>query len=303
MWVSTASDFVLNESEKTILTFLEYLITGKEGNYAIHMSNDSSSHIRPGDLSSIFKFDHLEHLFESLLVFVCRIDRCRDDDHPNFLLWFSSTFRYSETGLPNLRSEEVVPVSLLMLNRTQGDKGISKGRIQRGKYFTNGKLCTGLNYFVYRILLYSDDFHPCSLLFPRGSVHGLYFQPIGCSNDRRKRLSSIRPITLASHGVSTNWVFGYIIDDLIQSSTRGVSTMDENGTPVLIFIKVVGYVADYLASSYALDTLNHNALSPCTHCFFSRRNKSSRSRYAYSSRIHSYNSTFARSTTRAFGIR
>ena len=81
---------------------------------------------------------------------------------------------------------------------------------------TTGSLPSGEKFYVYRLLLYADDFNPRSQLFPRGSVGGVYMSPAGFNIRSRRMQASIRTISLTPPGVTTNFILDYIIEDLVE---------------------------------------------------------------------------------------
>lgn len=168
---------------------------------------------------------------------------------------------------------------------------------------TNGKLEDGRTFFVYRTLLYCDDFLPRSALFPKGSVGGCYMIPLSMSLRRRRGLGAIRTISLTPPGVSTNFVLDYLINEILKATVHGVPAIDANGKLVYIFIEVVGFVGDYPESSKVIDLLSHSAGTPCTMCSFRYRSLENAARYAYAVTIHSFNSSFTRGMRRTLYLR
>ena len=162
---------------------------------------------------------------------------------------------------------------------------------------------TGEPFVIYRSLLYADDFNPRSALFPRGSIGGFYMLPLNLPLYKRKGLASIRTISLTPAKLSTNMIFDYIIDDLIHAAVNGIEGKDPFGNDVRIFIDTVGFVADYPASSEVLDVMKHGATAPCTHCTFRRRRDQNSTRYGYSSKINSSNSSHSRGLYRSIALR
>lgn len=146
-----------------------------------------------------------------------------------------------------------------------------------------GKASNGQKYYVFKMILISYDCNPHSLLFPLQSVGGFFFQPIGLCERRRRSFSSIRHISVTPHGVSRNLIFNSIIEDFLKASTNYVDAVDTYGQKFRIFFEISGFLANYPASSYVLDFLNHNYRYLCMHCTF-RCGKGSVSRYSYSSK-------------------
>ena len=72
--------------------------------------------------------------------------------------------------------------------------------------------------------------------------------PLNLSMEKRRGISGTRTISLTPPVVSTNDVFDFIIDDLVDASVNGVIGIDPTGKRCRILIDVVGFVADYPAS-------------------------------------------------------
>ena len=168
---------------------------------------------------------------------------------------------------------------------------------------TFGKLQDGRDLFVYRVLLYCDDFNPRSALFSKGSVGGCYFLPLNFGIRRRRGIASIRTVSLTPPGISTNFILDYIIKDIVKAATEGIPSIDAHGNTVYIFVDVVGFVGDYPESSKVIDVLSHSAGAPCTVCSFRYRNNDNDSKYAYTSMIHSGHSSFVRGMRRSLSLR
>ena len=124
-----------------------------------------------------------------------------------------------------------------------------------------GSLSDGRRYLVYRFLLYTDGF--TARQGNKGSMAGCYMLPLGISPDLRTSVAAIRRIGLTPPGVSTNQVLSFIIEDIVQGTTDGFSTLDPNGEEIVLFLDCVGFIADYPAISDTVDMLGHNANAPC----------------------------------------
>ncbi|MEM1282988.1 MAG: hypothetical protein AAGG81_05485, partial [Chlamydiota bacterium] len=175
--------------------------------------------------------------------------------------------------------------------------------VEEKECMTTGFLSNGRRYYMYRLLLYADDFNPRSALFPRGSVGGVYMSPAGFSIRTRRSQKTIRTISLTPSGVSTNHVLDYIIEDLVSGSLDGFDCFDPFGNKVRFFFDIIGFLADYPASSSVVDVLGHNGSAPCTHCTFVLVRSQLRSRYAFTTTINSSNSMFRRTQWRTVSIR
>ena len=93
-------------------------------------------------------------------------------------------------------------------------------------------------------------------------------KPSDLSIGSQRCSSAVRTITLTPSGMSTNYVFDEIISDIVDGSSKGFDMVDPFGDRVLVFLQMIGFVADYPASSAVLDVMNHNSRAPCTHCTF-----------------------------------
>ena len=255
----------------------------------------------PGDVCTIIEGCRKSGAHShAVIVYVNRFWRTTDSVRSNAILWFQvsksvakgdqDTTLLSVTapiGVPKLISREVIVST-------------------EPECKTTGTLPCGTKFYVYRMLLYCDDFNPRSLMFPKGSVGGFYMLPIGMSMKSRRSCTSLREISLTPNGVSTNFVFDFLIDDFLQGATQGFQAVDHNGRRCVVFTEVVGFVADYPASSAVLDTKSHSAHAPCTHCSFrvleGPRSVAS-SRYAHSVSVHSGTTSFSRGFLKTKALR
>ena len=230
-----------------------------------------------------------------LCVLVNRFWRGPTTDSNDMVLWFVET----SDDVFELHSYSTIieTPSLLTCNSEHEESAqtIYEPDYQDHDYTDCGTISeTGEKFYIYRVLLYADDFNPRSALFPRGSVGGFYMIPLNLPMHKRRGLSATRTISLTPPGVSTNEVFDYIINDLVDAAVNGISSTDPFGNRCRIFVDVVGFVADYPASSDILDVMKLGALAPCTHCTFRRRKLKTESRYAFTVDVHSSNSSFTR---------
>ena len=162
----------------------------------------------------------------------------------------------------------------------------------------SGLLEDGRRYFVYRFLLYADDFNPYTTR--KGSCGGCYMLPLGIDPSMRSGYGAVRCIGLTPPGVSTNSVLASIVPDIVKGATTGFDCLDANGKPLTVFLDAVGFIGDYPAITHAIDVLGHTACSPCHLCVFRREDGSGRghSRYGYNARIHARSTPFVRSMKR-----
>ena len=173
------------------------------------------------------------------------------------------------------------------------------------QHASRGHLANGTPYVVYRILLYCDDFQRSSQHYPRGSAGGCYFLPLSLPPEKRRTISAVRVISLTPPGVSTNQVLQYIINDLVRATTFGIDGHTPDGSPIKIFIDVVGFVGDYPAAAATIDVLGHVSSAPCTLCTFRRQHAAvaEGSRHGYTTEVHAGNSSFLRHAERHFSLR
>ena len=168
---------------------------------------------------------------------------------------------------------------------------------------SSGFLEDGRRYITYRLLLYCDGFN--SQIGKKGSSTGVYMLPLGISPELRAGAGAVRPIALTPPGVSQNDVLRHILDDLVEGSETGFPMKDSEGEEFVVFLDCVGYVADSPAVTSSLDTLGHQANSPCYLCTFGRYDVSGSggSRYSYSTEIHSGMLCFTRESGRTQALR
>lgn len=123
---------------------------------------------------------------------------------------------------------------------------------------------------------------------------------------RTLNFASVRTTSLTPTGVSINLVLGYILDDHFKTDTEVLDFIDAKGRKCVVFIEVVGFVADYPACSSVLYLLSYTSNSPCTNDKFGTLEVSyceTESRYADSFYIHSANASFARGLLKKSVIR
>ena len=168
---------------------------------------------------------------------------------------------------------------------------------------SSGYLMDGRRYLTYRALLYCDDFQPHTS--KRGSFGGCYMLPLGLAPEERAGYGAVRVLGLTPPGVSSNEVLRAAIPDIVQCTTAGITDIDANGNEVTIFIDIVGYIGDYPAVTHTLDVLGHTSRAPCHLCSFLRndRSGSKAARYAFTTTVHSRNSSFNRSRGRIESVR
>lgn len=126
-------------------------------------------------------------------------------------------------------------------------------------------------YYVYRILLYTDEFKPFSSFLSQGSAGGVHMLPLSLPASWRNTRAAIRLSSLAESGVSSNEILLSIIDDIVSTTVQGVTTRDSNCEEVVVLLDVVGFVPDYVEVSKVLDCMGHNTNVPCSHCTFVRK--------------------------------
>ena len=142
-----------------------------------------------------------------------------------------------------------------------------------------GKMKDGSKFYIYRFILYSDDFGPRSTIFPRGSVGGVYLKPVDLPVAMIRSPRSINAVSLAPTGVNSNVVIKQVIDDVLQGSFNGYEFIDADGEVCKVFLHMVGYIGDYPEASNVLDVMKHSARAPCTLCNFRYKKRSSAKSY------------------------
>ncbi|MEM1283340.1 MAG: hypothetical protein AAGG81_07285 [Chlamydiota bacterium] len=287
----------LSSAEKLVYSYLQNYVTTPTAD--IDSNHDVS--LCPGDVCALLRFPMISVSSDPIViaVYISRFWRSRTVGRTNALLFFqvsnkNRTVRY----LQNFTTSGVPSLS----NRYCQNDSSSNPQ----KCLTTGSFQSRVKYYIYRFLLYCDDFQARSLMFPKGSLGGCYMIPLGLSLRFRRSNLSVRTISLTPNGVSTNFILDSIIDDLEDAAKRGIESIDCYGNKCIIFIEVVGFVADYPASSSITDVMSHSANSPCTHCTFRILDGPESdlfSLYAHSSHIHSANTSFSRGWEKTRALR
>lgn len=247
--------------------------------------------IRPGDIVSFLKLNDCTN-DDSLVVFVNRfwLSRLHNDRQFILLMHKNTSHDLSHFFIPSFGVPQ-------LLFQAQGNEQ-QDHQPNQWPCHTTGKLADGTTFYKYRVLLYADDFNARSPLFPKGSVGGVYLMPIGLSVKSNRSQSSVRTVSLTPQFVSTNYILNILSEDLVDSCLNGFLCIDAFGSQVRCFLEVVGYVADYPASSAALDVKGHNAFSPCTHCSFHYCTADNASKYSYTGSVNSSHSAHRRTQDR-----
>lgn len=122
--------------------------------------------------------------------------------------------------------------------------------------------------------------------------------------------SAVRTISLTPAGMSTNFIFDNIINDIVVGSTTGFRVVDCLGEKATVFLQMVGFIADYPASSAVLDVMNHNSRAPCTHCTFQYKtqhmdeaDESSFKCYSHNTEVTSLHASHRRGRFRSCALR
>ena len=220
-----------------------------------------------------------------------------DLNRSNVVMWFKRLPKSNKLSLVHTGPLSGVP--------NLQKRAVQENKIRQGCLCT-GTLSSGQPHYIYRILLYCDDFESRSQMYPHGSLGGAYFIPIGMSLRQRRSNKCVRTVSVTPNGVSSNFVIDFIIDDLEKAATEGLVATDANGSKCVVFVEVVGFVADYPASCVVLDVLSHTDHSPRTHCTFrviEGPERDNISVYARASSIHSANTNFTRSIYRTHAVR
>lgn len=228
-------------------------------------------------------------------VFVSRFWVQRLDEDRNFFMILTMDGQ----GVVSCSSISTIGAAVFVKDNSSASEA---ARHQR-KCRTTGKLGDGTRYYMYRLLLYADDFTQRSSLFPKGSVGGLYMNPSSFHTRSRRSQSTIRTVSLTPPGVSTNSVMEFILEDLVQGSIEGIDCVDAFGQHVRVFFDVMGFIGDYPASSGVVDLKGHTANAPCTVCGFVCNKGSDVSTYAYTTSVTSCNTAYRRSQKRMESIR
>jgi len=163
---------------------------------------------------------------------------------------------------------------------------------------STGVLRNGKRYVVYRFLLYADGFSP--YIGKSGSMDGCYLMPLGIRPQDRTSIGAVRKISLAPPGIASSVIFNEIVEDIVEGTSVGFLSHDENGDEITIFLDCVGFIADTPAISEMNDLLGHVANVPCHMCLFERYDRSGKGepRYAYTTKISSGHPSYRRNGMR-----
>jgi len=118
------------------------------------------------------------------------------------------------------------------------------------------------------------------------------------SSKERRRPANVRAVCLAPPKTQSVKILSSIVDTMIPHIAVGFRAMDPEGKPVHVFLDYLGYIADYKEASDPLDCYNHSGNAGCTHCSFRKKPGFEYSEFAYSSAIHSKNTSSSRSVVK-----
>ena len=135
------------------------------------------------------------------------------------------------------------------------------------------------------MLLYCDDFKSSGSLNSKASCGGVYLLPMGLTQRAKRSRTAVHGISLTPPVVSTNEVLLRIIPDIVKG-TKGIAGVLPSGEPVVIFLYVVGFVADYPAAAEPLDILGHTADTPCTHCTIRKLKNNGSFTMGFATKLH-----------------
>ena len=241
-------------------------------------------------------------------VLVDRFVRSKNWPSTKFILWFR-LLRTEDTPPNDNSADTTASISkMFLVTKSTGQPELlqrsdtARDNLRFNQNIT-GTLESGERYYVYRFMLYSDDFGPRSTIFPRGSVGGVYLRPVDLPVNLLRSPQCIHPVSLAPTGVNSNVVINNVVQDIVHCSYNGFTSLDADGTPCRVFLQMVGYVGDYPESSAVIDIMKHSARAPCTLCNFRYKRTEFGKSYCYSTTSVSLNSSFTRGWFRTKAIR
>lgn len=100
-----------------------------------------------------------------------------------------------------------------------------------------GNLIDVRRYFIYRVLLYSDDFQ--IFVGEKGSADGCYMLPISLPVGIREFLDDMRGLSITPPGVSSDIIIRAIIPDLIEATKSVIEINDRNRENLTAFFDIV----------------------------------------------------------------
>jgi len=128
--------------------------------------------------------------------------------------------------------------------------------------------------------------------------------PMGLPSNYRRSPSFVHTVALAPPGVLATDVIPHLIGKLVEGTVDGIETYSPDGTPVTIFLDLLGFLTDFHESSDGVGTFQHNGVAGCNLCSFRRDQGTNptEAAYAFSTDSHSSNSSVQRTTTRQTDI-
>jgi len=115
------------------------------------------------------------------------------------------------------------------------------------------------------------------------------------SSKQRRRPSTVRAISIAPPKTSSRSVLSSIMDDMIPHIAVGFRALDPDGKPAHIFLDFLGFLADFKEAADNLDCLSLSADAGCNMCTFRKKKNREHSVCAYSTALHSKNTSTSRS--------
>lgn len=118
--------------------------------------------------------------------------------------------------------------------------------------------------YVYRVLLYADDFQRFSSCLPRSLSWGVYMLFLNVPPTWRTSRASVSLLSLRPPRVNSNHFVLDILEDIVDMKVKWVPAADANGEEVRIFLYVMVLIVYYPAAVLVIEFMGDNATTQCT---------------------------------------
>lgn len=134
----------------------------------------------------------------------------------------------------------------------------------------------------YPVLFYEDNFEVSCVPHNKESIGGIYMNSLALHLYTNYLPSLINFISLTIYGHKCLIIFHCMIPDILQATLQGIPSTDTYGRQIVIFMNVLGFTADYFASSPMNCVRSHASICHCKCCTFERRQNNEGTAFAYS---------------------
>lgn len=134
--------------------------------------------------------------------------------------------------------------------------------------YSFGILENGKHDFLYRDLLYCDNFEVFQPWSQKSFVGSLYMSPLGLWYVDPKQWPAISTISLRPSWISTNHIFDYLIPDILNEDTTWDIDEDADGSFIRIYLDVGSFLCEYPAAAQVIEVMKYSAWALLTLCSF-----------------------------------